>query len=253
VVAPAAPAAPAAAAVAAAKAAAEESALKAKQTYDFVVPAKIDWSKTCWPKPMVDAIHLAQDTIATGVNTAGELASKGVNSVGDVASSATGAVTGAVSGGDRAHPKTPRQTQSWHLPFSAGGDSPEVLESKGVEEVGQWLDDNAIGHLKAQFAKQKQDGRAIMTLVYMWRDNKIGTVQYCETSLKLEPHDALALGKALNDMHAYTWASPPAPEPSNTETNKPETNTTAPEPSKIETNKPPPAAKPPAAVPETGV
>ena len=116
------------------KAAAEESAKKAKETYDYVVPAKIDWSplpgpnvavgraawsarargglsracpcavacsscrrcsthsaarksgvyseccllrsKTCWPKPMVNAIHTAQDAIATGVNTAGELASE---------------------------------------------------------------------------------------------------------------------------------------------------------------------------------
>jgi len=240
------------------KAAAEESAKKAKETYDYVVPAKIDWSKTCWPTPMVNAIHTAQDAIATGVNTAGELASKGVNSVGDVASSATGAVTGAVGGGDqssRAAPKTPRQHQSWHLPFSTGGDSPEVVQSKSVEEVGQWLDDNGLGRLKPDFAKQKHDGKALSALVIMWRDNKKATMDYCQESLKLAEHDALALGTALHDLHNYTWVIPEPPKTE--ETSPPTTNKTAPAAADAPASKAP-APAPPAksaapAAPETGI
>lgn len=84
---------------------------------------------------------------------------------------------------------------------SAGSDG--VIESKGVLEIGEWLADNGLDHLsnlKAEFATQKQDGKAIFALVEMYRENKIETVKYCESSLKLQSHDALALGQALNKL-----------------------------------------------------
>jgi hypothetical protein len=86
------------------------------------------------------------------------------------------------------------------MPSFASAGSDGLVESKGVLEIGEWLHDNGLDHLKAPFATQKQDGKSVFALVQMYRDNKIETVKYCESSLKLQSHDALALGQALNKL-----------------------------------------------------
>lgn len=189
----------------AAKEAADLAAAKTKETYDLLIPAQIDWSRTYWPQPMKDGIHALQNGIAKGVNTVADGASQGVSMAGsglssglDMAGNAAGGLVSAVPGVPGGF--TPR------MPGGFGNTG--NIETRSKDEISAWLSANKLEHLKDSFIKAEVDGAAMMGLMESWKKDPIGFASYAEKNLGCKAAgDAMKLGAAMNKIYSHAWTT----------------------------------------------
>lgn len=190
----------------AAKEAADLAAQKTKETYDLVIPAEIDWSRTWWPQPMKDGIHALQNGVGKSVNFVADTASSGVSMAGNMATSGVSMV-GQGASNMSFTPRAGGGAGAW-MPIGSSGN----LDTRTKDEVGVWLEANNLANLKDAFVKAEVDGAAMIGLVESWKKDPIGFATYAETHLGCKgAGDSMKLGAAINRIYSYSWPAKEAP------------------------------------------
>jgi hypothetical protein len=198
----------------AAKEAADLAAQKTKETYDLVIPAEIDWSRTWWPQPMKDGIHALQNGVGKSVNFVADTATSGVSMAGNMASSGVSMV-GQGASGMSFTPRAGAGAGAW-MPMGSSGN----LETRTKDEIVVWLEANSLSNLKDAFLKAEVDGASMVGLIESWKKDPIGFATYAETHLGCKgAGDSMKLGAAINKVYSFQWpvketpqAAPAAPQ-----------------------------------------